>query len=271
MRNALKTLTGLTAIALVTLGVLAGTGTARSSAAPNNAAPPTISGSAQEGGTLTAKNGTWTGTEPISYTYRWRRCDKDGGSCSDISGATDPTYTMKSVDVGNTLRVAVTARNTSGSDTATSVPTAVVTAAAPVPAPTGCVKTVSSAAAVDVADVTAPARLVVDRTQLQPDVVHHGTQQVIMRFHVSDTCGRSVKGAYVYATSVPFNQLSIPDEQPTGADGWVELDSRTLSGFPVSARQQLLVLFVRARKPGEDLLAGISTRRLVSVRVDLSS
>jgi hypothetical protein len=94
---------------------------------------------------------------------------------------------------------------------------------------------------------------------------------VIARFRVEDTCGHPVGGALVYATAVPFGQVNVPNEEPTGQDGWAELSFQTLQGFPASPRQQLLVLSVRARKPGESLLAWISTRRLVSVHVDLRS
>jgi hypothetical protein len=79
-----------------------------------------------------------------------------------------------------------------------------------------------------------------------------------------------VHGALVYTTAVPFSQLNVPAEQATDGNGWAQLGFQTLAGFPAARQQQLLVMFVRARKPGENLLAGISSRRLVSVRVDLS-
>src|SRR5438132_5165393 len=61
---------------------------------PRNTAPPTISGTPQVGQTLTANAGSWVGAQPFTFSYRWRRCDRTGGSCSDISSATAQTYVM---------------------------------------------------------------------------------------------------------------------------------------------------------------------------------
>jgi concanavalin A-like lectin/glucanase superfamily protein/predicted actin-binding protein len=106
---------------------------------PVNASPPTISGTAQEGQTLTASNGTWTGAQPITYTYQWQRCDASGANCAAPPApinSTSSTYAATSDDVGHTLRVAVTATNSAGAATATSAATPVVQPASSPPAST---------------------------------------------------------------------------------------------------------------------------------------
>jgi len=247
------------AAATATLAVVATPGNAAGTAVPSNTSPPTISGTPEVGQILTANRGTWSGN-PTDYDYQWRRCDENGGGCSNIRGATGRTYILQAADNGHTLRVRVTARNSNGSSSATSVPTAVIGA----PSATGC----PSGAVAQVNDVSPPARLVIDRFQFSPSVVTRSTQSLIGRFHVVDTCDQPVQGALVYATAVPFNQLS-PAEEPTGRDGWAEIDFRVLDGFPVARHQGLLVVFARARKPGDNPLAGISTRRLVSLRASV--
>ena len=240
--------------------------TAATSAAPANTSPPTITGSAQEGQKLVGHRGTWTGN-PSDYNDFWMRCDKDGGSCANISGANSISgYVLKTVDVGNTIRLKVQARNADGSRTEVSAPTAVVTAASkPTPPPaTGCP---SGSGGLGVGDLSTPARLTVDQTQVQPSTVTFGTRSLTLRFHVSACGGRPVQGALVYSTAVPYGQFAIANEQPTGADGWATIDMRALAGYPVGSKQQLLVVFVRARKSGDNLLGGVSTRRLVSFHV----
>jgi lysophospholipase L1-like esterase len=95
---------------------------------PANTAPPTISGMAQQGQTLTAAPGTWTNS-PTSYAYQWQDCDASGAGCNAIGGATGATFTLRAADLGDTVRVAVTAMNGAGSATATSVATGAVSVA----------------------------------------------------------------------------------------------------------------------------------------------
>jgi hypothetical protein len=88
--------------------------------APVNASLPKISGEARQGTGLSASDGSWDNS-PDSFTYQWRRCGSGGGNCSNISGASSNSYVPRAADVSRTIRVVVTASNSSGSSSATSV------------------------------------------------------------------------------------------------------------------------------------------------------
>jgi len=262
------TVMGATLALVIGLGAFAGAGAAASKAAPRNTSPPTIKGTAQNGQKLTGNNGKWS-EKPSDYNDFWLRCDKSGGSCATISGTSGTTYTLTSADVGSTIRLRVDAKNQDGTTSATSAPTAVVIAGGkPVP-PTPATGCPAGNGSMQIADLSAPTRLLIDQQQTNPTVVVRSTRHLVVRYHVSACGGRSVQGAMVYATAVPFNQLNIPAETTTGADGWAQLDFNMLAGSPVSANQQLIAIFTRARKSGDVALGGISTRRLFSVRVNL--
>jgi hypothetical protein len=95
-------------------------------AAPVNTLPPTISGTAAQGQTLSASTGTWANS-PTSYAYQWQDCTSSG--CTNISGATGSSYVLQASDVGDTIDVVVMASNSGGSSPATSLQTAAVAAA----------------------------------------------------------------------------------------------------------------------------------------------
>lgn len=227
-------------------------------AAPKNTAPPTISGTAAVGSTLTASEGTWSGS-PTAYAYAWDRCDKSGNSCAAIGGAKSSTYKLTNADAGTTLRVAVTASNSAGATTATSAATAAV------PPATGCP---TGSGTIQVADLLPPARLAVEPVAIAPSRVGRTTKSIQLHFRVTACNGRPVQGATVFATPVPYEQFAAT-QATSGADGTVSLDESRESRFPASSRQELLAVLVRATKPGDRVVGGVSTRRVVSFPVAL--
>jgi hypothetical protein len=90
----------------------------------------TITGTAAIGQVLTADTSATTGSG-VTFTFRWQRATTINGSYSNINRATARTYTIASGDASRFIRVVVTARNTTGTSTATSTPVGPVGAVAP--------------------------------------------------------------------------------------------------------------------------------------------
>jgi hypothetical protein len=133
--------------------------------------------------------------------------------------------------------------------------------------PTGCP---AGKGAIKVTDLTQPARLMIDQWKSSPSVLGRNPGTVSVSTHVTACGGRDVTGALVYVTATPWDQFSTPAEAATGADGWATVSMTQSNHYPASPRQELLAVFLRARKPGEAILGGVSTRRLVSFKVDLT-
>ena len=53
---------------------------------PGALSPPSISGNASQGQTLTESHGSWSNS-PTGYSYQWEDCDSKGNNCSPMAGA----------------------------------------------------------------------------------------------------------------------------------------------------------------------------------------
>ena len=93
---------------------------------------PTISGTAQVGGELTAGTSgisDGNGLTTVSYSYQWLRGETASAAGEDISGATSATYTVVEADQGRYLRVRVSFQDDDGNaETVTSDATGPVSA-----------------------------------------------------------------------------------------------------------------------------------------------
>jgi hypothetical protein len=121
---------------------------------PANISPPTITGSAVQGQTLTVAVGKWSGS-PTSFSYAWEDCDASGANCvlgsqssvlspayqltrpAVVSPVRSPpvtsSYLLTGADVGSTVRVEVWASNAYGlGGPVSAAPTAVVLPLPPV-------------------------------------------------------------------------------------------------------------------------------------------
>jgi hypothetical protein len=220
---------------------------------PQSVQPPTITGPAVVGGTLNAQPGAWTGA-PDAYGFFWLQCDAVGANCAD-TGARGQTYGVRQVDTGRTIRVQVQARNPRGRTDAVSVQTAVVNAGGTGPGP-----------AVPVSSVALPDQLVISRVTFTPSAIPNRQRVITMRVQVRDTRNRLITGAPVLATGIPFGRVTATPEAVTNATGVATISFRATRRLAMR-RGASVVFFLRARKPGDNPLAGVTARRLVQVTV----
>jgi hypothetical protein len=102
--------------------LLASSATGRSQAKPSNQQEPFIATkiAVVVGAKLTGDKGGWNGTDPITYTYQWLRCNVRRDQLQERQQRDRHPVHRGQADVGHTLRFQVTAKNTDGTATAMS-------------------------------------------------------------------------------------------------------------------------------------------------------
>src|SRR5919106_233809 len=257
--------------------------------APRNTAEPRISGTARVGEVLRTTRGSWTGTEPIEYDFRWFRCEGRGApnasDCQRITNASNATYVLRQADAGFRIRSQVVATNEDGSATATSNPTGVVQSARPVntrepsisgSAVVGSRLTANRGEWVGNTPITYafqwlrcnPAGQVcaeitdsTDNTYLvaAPDVNR------TLRVRVTNRDARPVRGAMVFMRATP--RVVQGQTLATRNDGWTTLTLVPNRLFPQPRNGFNVQFFIKAFRSGDPALGGIAGYRLVPVGV----
>jgi hypothetical protein len=228
------------------------------SAKPANTSEPAITGSAVVGSRLTGNRGNWVGDTPITYSFRWLRCNAQGQNCSEIAGATDTTYLLVNADLDRTIRVRITARNDAGATSAISNPTAQVRGAAPPPPPP------PAGGSIPVQDLHAAGdRLVVAQVQFSPKPVTSRVAPITARVRVTARQSRPVSGALVFMRATP--RVVEGQTRATDASGWVTLQLVPNANFPQPRNGYNVQFFIKAYRQGDPTLGGIAGYRLVQV------
>ncbi len=217
---------------------------------PTEVKPPKVSGQAVVGEKLTATSGTWTGNQPISYTFKWQTCNKAITSCP-ANGGSGTTYTVKGSDAGKRVRVKVIAKNSVGQTPGLSDPTGVVQESG------------GSGGSVAVGSLEAGQRLVVESVHFNPNPVTSRNTPIKVTINITDNKGTPVRGALVSMVSTPV-VTSSPTPAQTDSTGLVVYTIQPESDFPIKNGYSVQ-FYVKAFREGDPTLAGVSGGRLVQV------
>lgn len=191
-------------------------------APPAASGPPTISGIALQGETLTEGHASWANS-PAEYSYQWRRCSSTGSGCASIQGAASQTYTLTAADVGSTVDVQEVASNSYGTSSAsTSALTGIVQSSTPPSAKilgpsTATVGQAASFSASVIDDKGTPnsfrwtigAGTVGSKPTLSYVFNRPGSR--VVQLQVSDTAGNSMAASFTVTVVSPRLEIGLAD------------------------------------------------------------
>ena len=213
---------------------------------------PTISGTAQVGETLTAETSGINDDDGLSgatFSYQW--VANDGNSDTDITGATESTYTLAVADEGKTIKVQVSfTDDADNEETLTSAATDVVAAAPTTNTPATGAPTISGTAQVGetltantsgVADADGLSNVQYDYQWLADGADISGATNATYTLAATDE-GKAIKLEVTFtddagngealtsaATDAVAAQPAEPPDKPRGLDATATHDSVTLT------------------------------------------
>jgi hypothetical protein len=228
---------------------------------PVNVAAPTLSGTPAQDQTLHVSPGTWNGRQPITFSFRWLRCDGSGNNCIIQSGANNDAYGLREGDIGKTIRARVIARNSRGESSRLTAQSAAVQGPQ---GPDGVIVLPGGEKSIPATSVPADQNLVVDQVHFVTSPIRSRTAPFEVQVRVKDTRGFVIRDALVFLRSTPLVTKNAQD-QATDQSGWVRLTVTPERDFPALRNAYNLQFYVKVHRKGDPVLGGITGTRLVQV------
>ena len=218
-----------------------------------------MGGPALVGSLGTVQPGSWTGRQPISFSYSLVALQHAQAGNARRSARWVGATAFTASDVNHKIRVNVTARNAIGSTTVLSGESAVVG----VPLPAGAIRLGTGEISIPATSVPSDQRLIVSRVSFAPNPVTTRARPLTVRVRVVDTRNYVVRDALVFVRATP--RVATGGRLLTATDGWVTFRLQPLPTFPLK-KQGNVQFFVKAYRSGDASLGGVAGYRLVQVR-----
>jgi hypothetical protein len=146
----------------------------------------------------------------------------------------------------------------------TTVSTTIARESTTVTVPAGAILLGGTRYSIPIWSVNPPNRLDVASVTVAPATLSRSGEPATMRVTVKDSRGFVVRGALVFVRGLIYGDFTPVDEVTTKRAGVATFRLRPTKEV-LRSKRAMLVLFVRARKPGERVTGGVSKRRLVQI------
>ena len=129
----------------------------------------------------------------------------------------------------------------------------------------GAVRLADGSSSIPSSSVLKPHRLVIKQVVFKPTIVRSSRNPITIRFRVLASRGMVVRNAAVWMRTLPLQVVTTVKAKRTSMTGWVTFTVRPTNVLKLKKGGRVNI-FVRASTPGQPIIGGTSTRRIVSLR-----